>query len=144
MSFRSRLTLFFLAIVVVPMVSVGVLVFVLIADNETGKTDARVAEAQAVARGVYREAVTDAATALRRAAADPGLSNALRAGDPAAAQARAAALIHSMNLRRLRATANGRTLADVGDRGAIAPARTQLLTRSAATVGQLEVSTTRG
>jgi diguanylate cyclase (GGDEF)-like protein len=142
MSFRSRLTLFFLAIVVVPMISVGVLVFVLIADNETGKTDARVAEAQAVARGVYREAVTDAATALRRAAADPALSNALRAGDSAAAQTRAAALIRSMNLRRLRATTNGRTLADVGDRGAIAPARTQLLTRASAPVAQLEVSTT--
>jgi diguanylate cyclase (GGDEF)-like protein len=142
MSFRSRLTLFFLAIVVVPMVSVGVLVFVLIADNETGKSDARVAEAQAVARGVYREGVTDAVNALRRAAADTRLTNALRAGDSAAAQARAAALIHTMNLRRLRATANGRTLADVGDRDAIAPARTQLLTRGSSPVAQLEVSTT--
>jgi diguanylate cyclase (GGDEF)-like protein len=142
MSFRSRLTLFFLAIVVVPMVSVGVLVFVLIADNETGKSDARVAEAQAVARGVYREGVTDAVNALRRVAADTRLTNALRAGDSAAAQARAAALIHTMNLRRLRATANGRTLADVGDRDAIAPARTQLLTRGSSPVAQLEVSTT--
>jgi diguanylate cyclase (GGDEF)-like protein len=142
MSFRSRLTLFFLAIVVVPMVSVGVLVFVLIADNETGKTDARVAEAQAVARGVYREGVTDAGAAVRRVAADPRLTNALRAGDSAAAQARAAALIHTMNLRRLRATADGRTLADVGDPGAIAPARTQLLAQGSSTVGQLEVSTT--
>jgi diguanylate cyclase (GGDEF)-like protein len=142
MSFRSRLTLFFLAIVVVPMVSVGVLVFVLIADNETGKTDARVAEAQAVARGVYREGVTDAGTALRRVAADPRLTNALRAGDSAAAQARATALIHAMNLRRLRATANGRTLADVGDPGAIAPARTQLLAQGSSPVGQLEASTT--
>jgi diguanylate cyclase (GGDEF)-like protein len=142
MSFRSRLTLFFLAIVVVPMISVGVLVFVLIADNETGKTDARVAEAESVARGVYREAVTEAGTALRRVAADSALTNALRRGDSVAAQARASALIPTLNLRRLRATANGRTLADVGDRSAIAPARTQLLTRSAATVGQLEVSTT--
>jgi diguanylate cyclase (GGDEF)-like protein len=142
MSFRSRLTLFFLAIVVVPMISVGVLVFVLIADNETGKTDARVAEAESVARGVYREAVTEAGTALRRVAADPALTNALRRGDSAAVQARAAALIRTLNLQRLRATANGRALADVGDRGAIAPARTQLLTRSSAAVGQLEVSTT--
>jgi diguanylate cyclase (GGDEF)-like protein len=142
MSFRSRLTLFFLAIVVVPMVSVGVLVFVLIADNETGKSDARVAEAQAVARGVYREGVTDAVNALRRVAADTRLTNALRAGDSAAAQARAAALVHTMSLRRLRATANGRTLADVGDGDAIAPARTQLLTRASSPVAQLEVSTT--
>src|SRR5436190_615412 len=142
MSFRSRLTLFFLAIVVVPMISVGVLVFVLIADNETGKTDARVAEAEAVARGVYREGVTDAGAALRRVAVDPALTNALRAGDSAAAQARAAALVHTLNLRRLRASVSGRPLADVGDRSAIAPARTQLLTRGSSPVGQLEVSTT--
>ena len=142
MSFRSRLTLFFLAIVVVPMLSVGVLVFVLIADNETGKTDARVAEAEAVARGIYREAVNDAGGALRRVAADPAMTNALRAGDSTAAQARAVALTHTLNLRRLRATANGRPLADVGDPGAIAAARTQLLTRGSSPVGQVEVSTT--
>src|SRR5947208_4244611 len=129
MSFRSRLTLFFVAIVVVPMISVGVLVFVLIADNETGKTDARVAEAQAAARGVYREAVNDAGAALRRAAADPALTDALRAGDAGAARARAAALLPTLQLRRLKATANGRTLADVGDPDAIAPARTELLAR---------------
>src|SRR5436190_264815 len=142
MSFRSRLTLFFLAIVVVPMISVGVLVFVLIADNETGKTDARVAEGEAVARGVYREGVTDAGAALRRVAVDPALTNALRAGDSVAAQARAAALVRTLNLRRLRASVSGRPLADVGDRSAIAPARTQLLTRGSSPVGQLEVSTT--
>ena len=44
----------------------GAEVFVLIADNETGKTDARVAEAQAAARGVYREGVNEAGAALRR------------------------------------------------------------------------------
>jgi diguanylate cyclase (GGDEF)-like protein len=142
MSFRSRLTLFFVAIVVVPMISVGVLVFVLIADNETGKTDARVAEAQAAARGVYREAVVEAGAALRRAAADTALTNALRAGDAAAARARAAALLPTLQLRRLKATSNGRTLADVGDPNAIAPARTELLARGGTTLGQLQVSTT--
>jgi diguanylate cyclase (GGDEF)-like protein len=142
MSFRSRLTLFFVAIVVVPMISVGVLVFVLIADNETGKTDARVAQAQAAARGVYREGVNEAGAAVRRVAADPALTNALRAGDAGIARARAAALLPAQHLRRLKATANGRTLADVGDRNAIAPARTQLLARGGTAVGQLEVSTT--
>src|SRR3989440_9489223 len=112
MSFRSRLTLFFVAIVVVPMISVGVLVFVLIADNETGKTDARVAEAQAVARGVYRDGVDEAARALPRAAADPTLAAAMRSGDAGAAQARATTLARTLRLARLTATANGRTLAD--------------------------------
>src|SRR5207244_3032112 len=39
-------------------------------------------------------------------------------------------------------SANGRTLADVGDRSAIAAAGTQLLARGGAPVGRLEVSTT--
>jgi diguanylate cyclase (GGDEF)-like protein len=142
MSFRSRLTLFFVAIVVVPMISVGVLVFVLIADNETGKTDARVAEAQAAARGVYREGVNEAAAALRRVAADAELTNALRAGNAGAARTRASTLLSSLQVRRLQATANGRTLADVGDRTAVAPARTELLARGGTAVGRLEVSTT--
>src|SRR5437588_11622859 len=123
MSFRSRLTLFFLAIVVVPMISVGVLVFVLIADNETGKADARLSEAQAVARSVYRQAVGDASAALRRVGADAQLTAALRRGDAGAARARAATLIQTFHLQRLKATANGGTLADIGDQSAVAPAR---------------------
>src|SRR3989440_2206087 len=141
MSFRSRLTLFFLAIVVVPMVSVGVLVFILIADNETGKADARVAEGQAAARGLYREGINQAGVALRRVAGDPALTRALRSGDQAAAQSRAVALLRVFNLRRLDASANGRTLADAGDRSAVAPARTQLLARGGTPVARLEVST---
>jgi diguanylate cyclase (GGDEF)-like protein len=141
MSFRSRLTLFFLAIVVVPMVSVGVLVFVLIADNETGKADARVAEGQAAARGLYREGINQAAVALRRVADDPALTRALRAGDRTAAQSRAETLVGVLNLRRLDASANGRMLADAGDPGAVAPARTQLLARGGSSVARLDVST---
>src|SRR5436305_2498802 len=142
MSFRSRLTLFFLAIVVVPMISVGALVFVLIADNETGKTDARVAEAQAVARGVYREGVDDAGRALRRVAADARLAAALRSGDASGVRDRARTLSRELGLRRLIVTANGGTLADVGDGGAIAAARTELLAHGGGPVGRLEVSTT--
>src|SRR3712207_4207210 len=43
MSFRNRLTLFFVAIVIVPMLSVAFVLFSLIADNENGKADARLA-----------------------------------------------------------------------------------------------------
>ena len=41
MSFRTRLTGFFIVIVVVPMVAVGLLVFRLINDSQQGKADAR-------------------------------------------------------------------------------------------------------
>ena len=46
MSFRNRLTLFFVAIVIVPMVSVAFVLFSLISDNENGKADARLAARQ--------------------------------------------------------------------------------------------------
>ena len=41
MSFRGRLTLFFVAIVVVPMIAVAVLVIQVTEDSANGKADAR-------------------------------------------------------------------------------------------------------
>ena len=52
MSFRARLTLFFFLIVIVPLISVAVIVFRLIGDNEHGQADARVAQAQTAAIGL--------------------------------------------------------------------------------------------
>ena len=48
MSFRTRLTSFFVLIVVVPMIAVAFLVFRLISDSEQGKADARVNETAAM------------------------------------------------------------------------------------------------
>ena len=45
LSFRTRLTLFFVLIVVLPMVAVGVLVTQLGAESRTGKADVRLSEA---------------------------------------------------------------------------------------------------
>ena len=73
MSFRARLTTFFVLIVIVPMVGVGLLVFSLINASEQGKADARVSGVAVAADGLYR---SDAATARARAAAlahDAGL-----------------------------------------------------------------------
>ena len=55
MSFRNRLTLFFVLIVVVPMVAVAFVLFRLIADNESGKADARLAATKGSAINLYRE-----------------------------------------------------------------------------------------
>ena len=93
MSFRTRLTLFFVLIVVVPMVAVGIVVFRLIADNETAKVEARLAEGQAAAIGLYDEARKDALRALRRVGADRGFVAAVRTGDKGVAAAHARALL---------------------------------------------------
>ena len=68
MSFRNRLTLFFVLIVIVPMVAVAVVLFRLISDNEDGKANARLAAEQNVAINMYKDAT---ARALRRWGASP-------------------------------------------------------------------------
>ena len=140
MTFRARLTLFFLVIVVVPMLTVGVLVFVLIADNENGKADARAGAGQAAAVGLYREFASRAAAGLGRAARDAQLIGALRSGNTRAAAARAAVLRQNLRLTRIAVQRDGGTVVDVGDRAAIAAARSNLVGTPGSSIGRLEVS----
>jgi diguanylate cyclase (GGDEF)-like protein len=143
-SFRSRLTLFFVAIVIVPMLVVTVALFRLIADNEQGQADARVAQAQTAAIGLYRRELERAGVAAGRIASDPAMSAALRSGDAAAARARAGELLRTQRLRRLAVVSGGRTLVDVGSSDATASAARTLVRNGGGQVGQLRVSTITG
>jgi diguanylate cyclase (GGDEF)-like protein len=138
--FRSRMTVFFLLIVIVPMVSVAVIVFRLISDNETGKADARLEQGQASARGLYREFLDRGAVAARRIAADPELRAALRDGSRDAARGRASELIEPGRLERITIVSDGRTIVDVGRRSAIAPARLDLTGGGGRRIGRVQVS----
>ena len=60
MSFRTRLTSFFVLIVVVPMLAVGLLVFRLISDSEQGKADARASGLASAAANTYAGEVASA------------------------------------------------------------------------------------
>ena len=55
MSFRNRLRLFFLAIVLLPMVVVGAVLFFLLGGTESGKADAGAAARTDVARQIYND-----------------------------------------------------------------------------------------
>src|SRR4051794_14685505 len=136
MSFRTRLTLFFVLIVIFPMVSVAVVVFRLISDNETAKVEARLAEGQAAAIGLYDESRKDALRALRRVGADRGFVQAVRRGDRAEARARARDLLGVAGIERL-VLGN---LVDVGTRSAIAPASRDVIGSSGRRIGRLQVS----
>src|SRR5213078_664759 len=54
MSFRTRLTSFFVLIVVIPMLAVGFLVFRLIGDSQQGKADARANGVATAAASLYQ------------------------------------------------------------------------------------------
>src|SRR3954463_3158779 len=119
MSFRTRLTLFFVLIVIFPMVSVAVVVFRLISDNETAKVEARLAEGQAAAIGLYDESRKDALRALRRVGADTTFVQAVRRGDKAQARARARDLLAVAGIERLVLAGRGPALLGGGARGAL-------------------------
>src|SRR5256885_1936595 len=119
MSFRSRLTFFFVLIVIVPMLSGGVVIFRLISDIDRSKADARIAEGQTAAIGLYNESVNAAREPARRVAQDQRLIAALRAHDAAAATRRAQALLAIVGAKRIVVHEGASTGVDVGARGAV-------------------------
>jgi diguanylate cyclase (GGDEF)-like protein len=140
MSFRNRLTLFFVLIVVVPMVAVAFVLFRLIADNESGKADARLAGSFGSALNLYREDRTRAERAGAKIGADVALAQALRANDAKALDARLRELLSQQRVRRIVIARGGRAIADVGSSTAIFPATRTLVDRSNRSFGTLQVS----
>ena len=139
MSFRNRLTLFFVLIVVVPMVAVAFVLFRLIADNESGKADARLAAANSSAINLYHEDYNRAQRAAAKIGGDVALAQALRANDRQALQTRLSALLTQENVRRIVLARGGRAIADAGSRTAVFPAARTLVGSNQA-FGTLQVS----
>ena len=90
MSFRSRLTFFFVLIVVIPMTALAILVSQISSESRTAKTDARLSAGLHTALGIYRDEVQDAQQAVRDPMLDQALADALPSADTAAAQSAAA------------------------------------------------------
>jgi diguanylate cyclase (GGDEF)-like protein len=123
MSFRARLLTFFVLIVVVPMVAMGVLMFRLIGDSQQGKADARAGGLATAAAGLYQSEAALARADAETLARDIGpVSGRVQA-------VRFAAVARQAGLARARLSAGARTLADVGDRAAIAPGAAVLVQR---------------
>jgi diguanylate cyclase (GGDEF)-like protein len=80
MSFRGRLTLFFLLIVVLPMVALAVLVTQIVTEATNGKADARLSEGLDSALTVYRDDAASARDAAKQVAEDPDVTAAITTG----------------------------------------------------------------
>jgi diguanylate cyclase (GGDEF)-like protein len=141
MSFRARLTLFFLVIVIVPMLVVAILFFRLIGDSEHGKADARVAQGQTAAINLYKRERQRASVAAARVGADRALGRLLRSGDRTAVVRRVQFLLRTDQLRRIAISRAGRPLVDVGVPDATAVAARTLVDR-AGPIAELRVSAT--
>ncbi len=127
MSFRARLSLFFLLIVIVPMVSLTFVLFRLISDNENGKADAGVGARQETAINLVEEARDAAKSGALAVSQDVPLATALQRGRPGAANRRAEALLEPLGLKRIViGPEGGLPKVDVGSRSAVFPARQPL------------------
>ena len=115
MSFRARLTTFFVLIVVIPMAAMGALVFALIDGSATGKADARAVGIADTAASVYtsssQRASLDARVAARTLALIP----------PRRLRSEARALQRSSGLARITVRVGHGREVSVGSPSAIAP-----------------------
>jgi diguanylate cyclase (GGDEF)-like protein len=141
-SFRNRLRLFFVVIVILPIVAVAVVLFHLVAQSDRSQTDARLSEAQRVAMQLYEGAQARAARAAQAIGTDQELANAIDRGDRAAIQARIEALAPEVGARYvlLRLDEMGRFAA--GRLPAVAPAEVPVQDVGGAPLGALTVSVT--
>ncbi len=138
MSFRTRLTSFFVLIVVVPMVAVGFLVFRLIGDSAQGKADARANGLASVAVSLY-----ESESAKGRLAAE-SLARQLAVSDSSVSPQSVAGALSTGSLARVVVKNGSRTVADVGRGTALAPGTATIptpgglisVTSSAITAGQ--------
>ena len=144
MSFRRRLTLFFVLIVVVPMVALAAIVVQVAGSAQTGKADARLSAGLETALGVYETEQDLAERDAREAAADPALAAAIAAGDEELVKTAAQRFLNGSDLVALEVLdADGRSLAAVGASETVAEARLELR-RDGRSRGELVASTTTG
>jgi diguanylate cyclase (GGDEF)-like protein len=134
MSFRTRLTTFFVVIVAVPMAAMAFLVFRLTNDSQSGKADARASGVAIVARSVYANASMQAslqARTLARELAPAPVTQLARRTSQLAGEAR---------LARVTVKTGSNIVADVGSRQAIAPGMAMVTGRTRAPIRTIAVS----
>ena len=140
MSFRNRLTVFFIVLVILPMIVVAAVGFVLASDSEQGKTDARLSEAQRSASGLFREYQDRAEDAARVIARDEPLAQAIQAKERGPIQQRLDELARQQGVARGTMTLEGAGRFETGRGDALAPARTRLIDAQGGNAGVLTLS----
>jgi diguanylate cyclase (GGDEF)-like protein len=140
-SFRNRLALFFVLIVIVPMLAVTFLLFRLIAQSENGKVNSAISAQLHVAKELFSEERERARVALSRDLGnDRVFVSALQNDDRRRAAKRVRQLERSRGIARVVLVRKGRVVLRVGDRRAIAPAIRSIVSSTRRPLGDLQVS----
>lgn len=134
--------LFFVIIVVIPMIAVALVLARLTEGSEVGRADSELAEALEVAIGMYDEARSEAVDDLAVAQRDPGLRAAFEAGDRPQLEEEAASLADEQVESIAFFGPDGELLASAGGESAIAYATATPTDQGGDPLGEIAVSTT--
>jgi diguanylate cyclase (GGDEF)-like protein len=140
-SFRSRLRLFFVVIVIVPMIAVAAVLWWLIVRSETSQTDARLSEARHVAAQTYTRLDGRAGRVAQRIGGeDQRLADAIAAGERGEIQGRLSELRLATGSRYVELRLAGQAPFVSGRRPALATAERRLQDDQSRALGRLTVS----
>jgi diguanylate cyclase (GGDEF)-like protein len=139
-SFRNRLTFFFILLVILPVLAVAFVGILIVRDSEEGKTDAGLAQAQIAAEGLYGESRERARTVVGTVAKDQELAIAVRDGDRAALKERLENLAQRGGATRVRLTLPGEEPVEAGGGEVVAPAVTDILDANGSPAGRMSLS----
>jgi diguanylate cyclase (GGDEF)-like protein len=140
MSFRNRLTFFFILLVILPVLAVALVGILIVRDSEEGKTDAGLAQAQVAAEGVYRESRGRAQVVAQTVANDEELAIAVRDKDRAALQDRLEDLAQRGGAVRVRLTLPGQEPVEAGGGDTVAPAVSRIVDADGRAAGRMSLS----
>ncbi len=159
MSFRNRLALFFVLIVIVPMLAVAFLLFRLIGESERGQTAAAIAQQHSTARTLFGEqsrlagaVLAEVAGAAETTTAIKDFRSALQEGGRGRARAQEAAEriiagqrelpIASRRIERIVFLRGDTAVVRAGDKRAIAPAISPIQSERGRKLGDLALAIT--
>ena len=139
-SFRSRLRLFFVVIVLIPMITMAVVLFGLIVRAERSQTDAQLAKSVTVSQQILRELETEAGDVAQQIGEDQRLADAAASPSDRAVQRRLKDLTDEAGAEYadLRLDEEGRFVS--GNLPAVAPAALRLLGDQGNPAGRLTVA----
>jgi diguanylate cyclase (GGDEF)-like protein len=139
-TFRARLRLFFVVIVVVPMITMAVVLFQLIVESERSQTDARLSEAQTVSIGVFKDLQAQAAAQANRIGGDQEFADAVDSGDRQAVQERLDELAGDADVRFVEVELDDDGTFESGALPAVAPATRRLVDDRRRPTGEITVA----
>ena len=143
LSFRNRLTFFFILLVILPVLAVASVGILIVRNSEEGKNNDALEQAQRAAEGLYNDAEERAVVVARTVQLDDELAVAVRDGDRAAQQARLEALARRGGAQLVRLTLDGEEPVEAGPGNeVVAPARSRVLDADGRRAGMLSLSVT--